>query len=566
VNTTATNHDTARDVRDFLKPLGWRAHFLDELSPKLHKQAIFHNAHGWADVSVSQAGEVTIIRPGGESGPCFILEHSFPLWDSEAAKHFPFAMRRDFAIDFMDEICSPEFVEGDTPELAGSAFVDATMHGLRGEPSWWTQSRLALVPENERFTDEQLAAIDAKSRDRNGRAIQDADLEEISRNGGPSRTNKTKKADSTMPATAARDAHPIKAVPPRSDRPTQSNPSRRYELRTADELARAESAPYRVKQIFLQESIAAIYGASSSGKTFLGLDIAFAISDGREWFGHRVTPCDVLYIALEGESGQAQRVKAYRERHGADAGQRLKFITSPFSLLFSDDATALIATIAEAGIQGGVIIIDTLNAATPGMDENTSADMGAAIAATKRIREECGGLVILIHHTGKDATKGLRGHSSLPAALDSIIEVIRDGDRRLWRVAKSKDGEDGAEIGFRLEVLEVGEDEDGDPVTSCVVVHDLAAVDSGRSGRLPKGGNQRLIWDALGPMFTASPHFGKAGAPPGRPCLELEGAVAALRDRLTCDPKRKAERVRAALGGLVNRGALKLEQGWLWCS
>ena len=56
--------------------------------------------------------------------------------------------------------------------------------------------------------------------------------------------------------------------------------------------------------------------------------------------------------------------------------------------------------------------------------------MGQIIAAAKELQTFVGGLVVLVHHTGKDASKGLRGHSSLQAALDAAIEVRRDGDNR----------------------------------------------------------------------------------------------------------------------------------------
>lgn len=346
--------------------------------------------------------------------------------------------------------------------------------------------------------------------------------------------------------------------------PLKTPSERRYDLRTADDLAAQLPAPYRVKGVLLREAMAAIYGQSGSGKTFLALDLANAISDGKSWFGCRIEPCDVIYIVLEGEAGVSQRVKAYRVKYGAETGKRVKFIAAPLSLLYRDDIDVLIATVKDAGIQGGVIFVDTLSAATPGMDENTSADMGEAIAAVKRIREECGGLVILIHHPGKDATKGLRGHSSLYAALDSVIEVTREGDRRTWTLTKSKDGIEGAEHQFRLDVLEVGTDQDGDAITSCVVIPEESTADTVRRAKLPAGGNQRLIWNALGDLLRASTDFGKGGAPAGRPCVALEPAIEKLRDRLTTDPKRRTERTRKAITSLVNRRLLNLNEGWIW--
>ena len=121
---------------------------------------------------------------------------------------------------------------------------------------------------------------------------------------------------------------------------------------------------------------------------------------------------------------------------------------------------------------GAVVILDTLNRAAPGADENSSKDMGAILEAAKALQRLTGGLVVLVHHTGKDATKGLRGHSSLFAALDAALEVTRTGDRREWALTKSKDGEDGLRHAFNLRVVSLGADSDGLPVSSCVVMPD----------------------------------------------------------------------------------------------
>jgi hypothetical protein len=210
-----------------------------------------------------------------------------------------------------------------------------------------------------------------------------------------------------------------------------------------------------------------------------------------------------------------------------------------------------------------VVFIDTLNRAAPLADENSSRDMGEILEGAKELQRLLCGLVVLVHHTGKDAARGLRGHSSLFAALDAAIEVTRDGERREWKVAKSKDGQDGDAHPFRLQVVELAPDDEGEPVSSCVVRMDTAA-DAIRRVKLPQGGNQRLILEALRPMFRASPMFGIAGAPAPRPCLELEAAISATASRLTCAPDRRAERTREAITGLVARGVLGCNEGFLW--
>ena len=247
-------------------------------------------------------------------------------------------------------------------------------------------------------------------------------------------------------------------------------PPVRFRLMTAGDLLRLPPVQWIVKGVLPLDGLAVLYGPSGSGKSFLVLDLLACVVDGREWFSRRVRPVPVTYCALEGEAGLAQRMQAYQMRHGTAAGSLLRFMTCPFDLLTGDDVEGLAKAIGSAGVGGGVVVLDTLNRAAPGTDENSSQDMGHIIAACKRLQGLVGGLVLLVHHTGKDATKGLRGHSSLYAALDAAVEVTRSEDRREWKVAKSKDGRDGDAEPFLLEQVTLGEDADGEPVTSCVVV------------------------------------------------------------------------------------------------
>jgi hypothetical protein len=242
----------------------------------------------------------------------------------------------------------------------------------------------------------------------------------------------------------------------------------RYKLQSANQVLRSEPIKWRVKGVLPQHGIAAIYGPSGSAKTFLALDMAMSIAKGAEWFGYRVVPCPIVYACLEGEAGLSVRIAAYRRKEKAiPAG--IEFITQPLNLLDTKDMRDLVAAIRAYGATEGIVILDTLNRAAPGMDENSSADMGQAINAAKLIQQGVGGLVLLVHHTGKDANRGLRGHSSLFAALDAAIEVRRSGDEREWLLSKAKDGSDGKGHPFMLEVVNMGDDDDGDPITSCVI-------------------------------------------------------------------------------------------------
>lgn len=342
----------------------------------------------------------------------------------------------------------------------------------------------------------------------------------------------------------------------------------RFTLLTAADLAKRPPARFRVRGVLPMEGIAAIFGPSGSGKSFLVLDVLAAVASGVDWFGSRTKAAPVLYIALEGEAGIAQRVQAYQVKHGRLSAD-FRFLLQSLDIRNATDRADLVQAVRAAGWSGGVLCLDTLNRAAPGMDENDSKSMGESIAAANAIQAAVGGVVLLVHHTGKDSTKGMRGHSSLHAALDAAVEVTRTNDNREWKIAKSKDGEDGKSHPFRLDVVQIGEDEDdGEPITSCVVVPDEDVGERVRRVKLPSGGNQRLVWDGLQDLFKAAGECRPAGVPKelpaGRPVLLLDDAIGKVRTRLAVESDRRTERARQAVTGLVTRGLLVLREGWLW--
>lgn len=338
-----------------------------------------------------------------------------------------------------------------------------------------------------------------------------------------------------------------------------AKPEPRYKLLGAADLRALPPLAWRVRGVLPAEGLAALYGPSASGKSFLALDMAAAVAEGADWFGHRTAPAPVVYVALEGEGGFRLRCAAWEHANARALPDGLRLVLQPFKLPQPQDVQELAAVVPA----GAVVIVDTLNRAAPLADENSSRDMGEILEGAKNLQTLTGGLVVLVHHTGKDATRGLRGHSSLFAAMDAAVEVARDGDRREWRVAKSKDDSDGKAYPFRLCVQELDTDEHGEAVTSCTVQPDTAAQDVQRV-KLPQGGNQRIAYDALRLVFKDKGRAGMAGAPPLRLCLELETAIASVAAALVVPPDRKTERARAAVTGLVSRGVLVCRDGWVW--
>lgn len=337
---------------------------------------------------------------------------------------------------------------------------------------------------------------------------------------------------------------------------------RRFRLLDFHGLQEITPGPSRIRGILPATGTASVWGASTTGKSFLAIHQACHIADGADWFGYRTTQAPVVYCVLEGEHGVPKRVLAHAKQYGEP--RNLMFLFEPLNLLNPSDVDQLAATALGAGAKGGVIYIDTLNRAAVG-EENSSEYGAGVLAACKRLATAIDGLVTFVHHSGKDASRGLRGHSSIFAGLDAGIEVIREHSHRSWRIAKSKDDADEGSHSFRLDVVELGHDEEGDPITSCVVVPtDEPAAITARA-KAPTGGNQKIIWDALGDLFKTSAHFGTAGAPPTRAAIKLDDAITHSRGRLPCSTDRQTERARQAITGLISRGLLEHQDGWIWC-
>ncbi|MDT3489021.1 AAA family ATPase [Stenotrophomonas maltophilia group sp. msm4] len=100
-----------------------------------------------------------------------------------------------------------------------------------------------------------------------------------------------------------------------------------------------------------------------------------------------------------------------------------------------------------------LIVIDTLNQTAAGADENSAKDMGRYIASMKLLRNATGAAVVVVHHSGKDLGKGMRGSSALLGAMDTTVEVERASDGRSIKVAvkKQKDAERESPMRFNLE-------------------------------------------------------------------------------------------------------------------
>lgn len=335
-----------------------------------------------------------------------------------------------------------------------------------------------------------------------------------------------------------------------------------------------------VKNVIPSEAFVTIIGHPGCGKSFGALDLALHIAAGMPWQGRRVAQGLVIYLAAEGQRGQQNRVEAWRRHYGPTG---LAFAMIPVAINLRDreaDVPKLMETIqaaiADAGAPLTALFVDTLNRTFGGGDEN-GPEMTDYVDNVGRLKAAFGCTTAVVHHIPKNAeTVTERGHGSLRGAIETSLLVQADAETgiRTLKCLKQKDAEDGWSLQFKLKVVELGEDEDGDMVTSCVVVEaDGQAPSRFRGPHLSP--TQRQVYNELLATLEASP----VGVPRDIPDDRLDRArvgkvveVSAWRTRWMAivaadmDPDNARRSFRRAITDLQNKGLVGVWNDHAWAT
>jgi hypothetical protein len=240
------------------------------------------------------------------------------------------------------------------------------------------------------------------------------------------------------------------------------------------ELSSTTSSTAIIKGLLDEGTMSVMYGASGSYKTFVAANLGAHVALGRDWCGRRVHGGRVLYIAAEGGGSIERRFTAFRIHHAIEPCDELAVLPVSVDLCHEASDVEEVINGARWVFQGEplkLIIVDTLSRTFGGGNENAPDDMGGFVRNCDRLRHETGAHLLAIHHSGKDSAQGARGHSLLRAAVDTEIEVAKDETAGLITVTvtKQRDHQTGDRFAFNPIRIELGNDDDGDPVTSCIL-------------------------------------------------------------------------------------------------
>ena len=340
----------------------------------------------------------------------------------------------------------------------------------------------------------------------------------------------------------------------------------RIRLVPFDKIKLGTERRYLVKGLIPREGLTLLWGPPKCGKSFWATDLALHIALGWDYRGRKVVGGPAVYCAFEGAFGFGARIEAFRQKFLAEDAAGVRFFLVPITLDLVRDQKELVAAIRATlgNARPATVVLDTLNRSLNG-SESSDEDMGAYVKAADAIREEFRCAIIVVHHCGINDSRP-RGHTSLTGAADAQLAVKRDeANNIIVTVEWMKDGQEGDYLVSSLEVVEIGLDEDGEPISSCVIVPVEGMAPTRKKPKLapvPRAG-LRYLHEIIA-------EAGQAAPPSSHIPTGVKGVTSmAWRDRLEKvgiinpegNPREQFKRIRVTL---LNEGAIGIWEDFVW--
>lgn len=254
--------------------------------------------------------------------------------------------------------------------------------------------------------------------------------------------------------------------------------ARPLRLRDIERLARRSD--WIVRGVIERGSLALLFGAPASFKTFIALDLSLRLAHGQPAWGRAIRPTPVAYFSGEGQRSVARRILAWRARHAPDGD-----LDRVFRLLgevpnLGDPVSVLEARDIVADLRPGLLVIDTLSTACAGVDENAAGEIVQVLSQCRELARPFGAAVLLVHHTSKDR-KSARGSSVLTANVDAVLRVEGNQGELFATLTCEKSRDDApSPVSLQLSPQAIdGNDAAGNPMPTSLVVSEVREAPGG---------------------------------------------------------------------------------------
>jgi SpoVK/Ycf46/Vps4 family AAA+-type ATPase len=186
--------------------------------------------------------------------------------------------------------------------------------------------------------------------------------------------------------------------------------------------------PWIVEPLLAQGCVTMLSGREGQGKSMLALALASAIGHGAHVAGMECQPGRVLYV--DAENGERE---AHRRLRGLGVKPGTLVYVEAVGFNLAEDVELLAAMVDEH--KPSVLMLDSLRSLAPGLDENDSRPVEAALRPVSRIAQEKSIPVLLLHHAGKQGIE-YRGSTAIGAAVEIGFGLSRhetDPEKRTRR-------------------------------------------------------------------------------------------------------------------------------------
>lgn len=276
---------------------------------------------------------------------------------------------------------------------------------------------------------------------------------------------------------------------------------RSYRVSRLDDLPDPE---WLVHRIIPRNAVGYFYGGSGSMKSFTIQDLMMTAAlpldagDGNFWMSNDshegfeiMGRLRSAFVILEGERGLKKRVRGWTKYRCVDAEDLDGYFTlipDPPDISTPNGRQMLARTIRRDldGNDADIIALDTaMVLAAANKLSLMKVDEAQVFAGLVRDLKSMfpGSAVVLVHHTGKEAEKGIIGGSNQYAGADFVFEFVRPNRKQKPPMVevhnrKDRDEEDETHFNIQGQVIDLGHDGKGKPLSTLAVVR-VADVDSG---------------------------------------------------------------------------------------
>lgn len=215
-----------------------------------------------------------------------------------------------------------------------------------------------------------------------------------------------------------------------------------WQLRTlANAYEKREPTQYVVEKYLTAGSLNILYGPPAAMKSMLLADLCACVVGGSEWLpgsqgggkGIKTNQGPVFWVDMDnGTRRTDERIEAVARAHNLPDDAPFNYVSMPMPPLNVADLDMMIylKTIIRT-LGARLTIIDNLGLITGEIEENSAA-MAMVMGYLRQIAEGTNTSMVVIHHQRKGGANGgragdaLRGHSSIEAAVDLALHVMRE--------------------------------------------------------------------------------------------------------------------------------------------